>query len=156
MPYKCSVPGCYSNNKHCLKAEGYIQLFKFPKDCCRREEWVRAIHRPDWSPTNSSFVCVKHFHSDDLSMIENFFKDGQLCEYRRNRPVLREHAIPRIFPNPLDNLSDYRSCPRVKRKMPEESRKKEETRIASFKVGSFLTSKVFFLGLTTFPILFIS
>jgi hypothetical protein len=121
MPYKCVVPGCNSNQRNALKTEGYIQLFHFPQEGPRRDERIRAIHRADWIPTNHSYVCVKHFHSNDLITVEKYKdKDGKLCEYTRGKPVLSSDAVPRIFPNLPGYLTDNRTS--VKRKPPDKRR----------------------------------
>jgi hypothetical protein len=128
MPDRCVVPGCKSNYESSIKTEGYIQCFKFPSDPPRKQLWLRAIPRSDWTPSNRSCVCVKHFHEDDLIWIEKYKnKDGDWCEYRREKPVLSENAVPRLFPNLPSYLSNNKKTP--KRKNPEERREDEANRI---------------------------
>ncbi|XP_054263282.1 52 kDa repressor of the inhibitor of the protein kinase-like [Macrosteles quadrilineatus] len=128
MPDRCVVPGCKSNYESSIKTEGYTQCFVFPSDPVRKQQWIRAIPRSDWTPSKRSRVCVKHFHKDDLSLVEKYKnKDGDWCEYRREKPVLGENAVPRIFPNLPAYLSDTRKT--TKRKTPEERRQEECNRI---------------------------
>lgn len=127
MPKTCVVPGCSSNYKSSLKSEGYVQCFVFPKDSVRRSQWIRAIPRSQWTPTDCSVVCIKHFHKDDLELVEKYINsDGNVCQFRRNKPVLRDGAVPSQFPNLPSYLSDSRKS--IKRRSPEERKLEEERR----------------------------
>lgn len=127
MPDTCVVPGCKSNYKSSLKTEGYIQSFLFPKDPTRRELWLRAIRRPDWTPTRRSCVCIKHFRGDDLILTEKYkIKGGDWREYRREKPFLSKNAVPEL----LITLPSYHDGKQsVKRKGPEKRKKEEAVRI---------------------------
>lgn len=119
MPDKCVAPGCTSNYQSALRNEGYVQVFGFPKDEERRREWVRAIPRSNWTPPQRAFICVKHFHEEDLEWIERFNKGkGVWCEFKRQKPVLAPNAVPKLFPNVPSYLGSNSSV--SKRTDPEE------------------------------------
>ncbi|XP_019855499.1 PREDICTED: uncharacterized protein LOC109584257 [Amphimedon queenslandica] len=64
MPYCCAV-NCNNRSKKGLG----ISFFCFPTDPAKRERWIAAIKRDNWSPSEYSRVCSRHFvtgkHSDD-------------------------------------------------------------------------------------------
>lgn len=127
MPDRCAVPGCRSNYESAIKLEGYVRCFRFPKKSDLRNQWFRAIPRSNWSPSDRSVVCIKHFHECQLSYYEKFKdKDRNLCEYKRSQPVLCENAVPKVFPNLPSYLSD--TTPSRKRKDPEERREEVNQR----------------------------
>lgn len=121
MPHKCVAPGCTSNYQSIIKSEGYVKVFGFPKDEPRRSEWLRAIPRSNWNPSQRAYVCMKHFHETDLHWIETFKNsNGDWCEFKRDKPKLAPRAVPKIFPNLPAYLS--KNCPVSKRTDPEERR----------------------------------
>ena len=50
----CCVPLCDGRGGH-----------KFPKIVNRRMQWLAAIKRDKWTPTEASVVCRRHFRSSD-------------------------------------------------------------------------------------------
>lgn len=46
-----------------------------PKDVKRREAWAKAIPRKDFILTEKHFVCLKHFHEDDVI---RYWKSGDI------------------------------------------------------------------------------
>lgn len=98
MPAKCSVPSCTSNYAS-SKNEGYITVFKFPQEVELRLKWIKSIHRKNWIPTNNSVVCIKHFYEADVLFTESYIdKEGVSRTFPRKRPILKENAVPKIFP----------------------------------------------------------
>ncbi|XP_050498087.1 uncharacterized protein LOC114332213 isoform X2 [Diabrotica virgifera virgifera] len=101
MPAKCSIPNCTSN--YASTYEGYVSVFKYPRDNDVRQQWLKSIPRKNWEPSHNSVVCVKHFCEDDLLFYDTYKdKDGVLKSYPRLRPTLREGAVPKIFPGSKD------------------------------------------------------
>lgn len=104
---KCCVPGCRTNYN---PAEGYITVFKFPVDKERREDWVRRIHRKDFTPTNYSVICIKHFKPEFIILnIEAKSKEGVTLSCPRKKPILSTNAYPTIFPNQPKYLSSSKT-----------------------------------------------
>ncbi|XP_039285826.1 uncharacterized protein LOC111046939 isoform X3 [Nilaparvata lugens] len=121
MPDKCVAPGCTSNYESAVKKEGYVQIFRFPKDEKLRSEWIRAIPRSNWNPPQRAYVCIKHFHKTDLVWSEKFKnRDGEWCEFKRDKPVLSPCAVPKLFPKSPQYHTN--KCPAPKRSDPEERR----------------------------------
>lgn len=133
MPEKCCVPGCSSNYKS-KKEEGYISVFRFPTEETNRKRWIRNIPRRDWTPTNRSVVCIKHFEESDVSRVEIYKdSDGNCHEYPRQRPLLLPNAVPKIFPglpSYLNKIQPPTRCdPETRRK---RARKEEEEKIEAW------------------------
>ncbi|XP_047108465.1 THAP domain-containing protein 5-like [Schistocerca piceifrons] len=120
MPEKCCAPGCNSNYKS-SKEEGYISVFRFPTEEENRKRWTRNIPRKDWTPSNRSVVCIKHFEECDVSRVEIYKdSDGSCHEFPRQRPLLLPEAVPKIFPglpSYLNKVQPPRRCdPEIRRK----------------------------------------
>lgn len=133
MPDKCCVPKCNSNYK--TSGEGYVSVFKFPKDVEQRKEWIKSIPRKDWEPQKFSVVCIKHFHDSVISKIEKY-KDssGVWKEFPRSKPVLLPGAVPSIFPC----LPAYLSKEEVKGRKCPEKRRQETVTVYEQQVNSWL------------------
>ena len=65
-----------------------------------RQKWIQAIPRKDWTPSDRTRVCAKHFHEDNFTVISTYSKVNR----RKSRTVqtlqrkrLKPGAIPRIF-----------------------------------------------------------
>ena len=108
MVNTCCVPGCKSGYRSQLKVKVTPPMFGFPKNEELRSAWIKAISRKDWTPTNISRVCAKHFNPDDFVLYSN--------DSRINRRKARESqilqrtrikfgAIPKIFPKLPSNLT---------------------------------------------------
>ena len=96
MVFKCCVPHCKSGLVT-SKSRRKISFHALPKDSQRRDEWLRAISR-DFTLTAHTRVCSLHFHPED------FVSQRQDSNIRRqrgalHRKLLKEIAIPSIFPN---------------------------------------------------------
>jgi hypothetical protein len=65
--------------------------------------------RKNLTPTQNSRVCIKHFHKDNIIIHENYQnKDEEIRTVKRDKPILNENAIPKIFLNLPNYLSDNR------------------------------------------------
>ncbi|XP_063311629.1 uncharacterized protein LOC134611565 isoform X2 [Pelobates fuscus] len=104
MPMTCSAHSC---NNHFSKGCGK-QFFRFPmKDPERLAEWVAAIKRKNWKPSDSSRICSDHFTDKDYML-----RPGAMI------PRLRLDAVPSVFEKPTKHLKE-----RVKRKKSVETDK---------------------------------
>lgn len=56
MPYCCAA-NCNNRSKKGLG----ISFFRFPTDSAKRERWIAAIKRDNWSPSEYSQICSRHF-----------------------------------------------------------------------------------------------
>lgn len=137
MPESCLVPGCKSNYRSSLKTEGYVQCFQLPKDSLRRELWLRAIPRSNWTPTYHCNICIKHFCAEDLCYIEKYKnKDGEWCEFRRQKPILSENAVPKIFPElPLVRGKSQKEKREVRGNRKKKTQQVEEARLVKENEG---------------------
>ncbi len=76
----------------------------FPKNPVKREQWIKAIPRANWSPSATSVVCSLHFLKEDYKTERcdsNFRR--KLGELKSKR--LKDDAVPRIFPGLPSYLS---------------------------------------------------
>lgn len=95
MPRRCCVPDCRSNY-----STYDTPVFSFPKDNERKEQWIRAIHRKNFIPTQYSVICAKHFEKRFLITEDSMIRpDGSVITAKRGRAALAKNAIPSIFPN---------------------------------------------------------
>jgi len=76
-------------------------MFKFPKDVDVRNKWLAAIPRKNWTVTNFSRVCSKHFDKKDFKE-SSTDKKAKRRQSRKSLQLLRLSlqpcAIPHIFP----------------------------------------------------------
>ena len=76
MVDSCCVVGCKSDARKKMEKVSY---FRFPaKDKKKRDPWVKAVRRENWSPSNNSRVCSKHFRTGRPS------KDSSHPDYKPN------------------------------------------------------------------------
>lgn len=102
MPRNCCVPGCTSNYQVCDTS-----VFRFPRDEECRQRWVKAINRKDFTPTNNTAVCGKHFEPRFIITEDRMKRpDGSVITARRGTPKLTKDAYPTIFPNQPQHLSE--------------------------------------------------
>jgi hypothetical protein len=74
-------------------------MFKFPIDPNIRTLWTKAIHRKDFTPSDNSTVCEKHFTKNDFKkMSSDSNATRQKGKKFLSRKVLNKTAIPSIFP----------------------------------------------------------
>lgn len=81
------------------------------------KKWCAKIPRKDRSITFKDRVCEKHFLEEDLIHCWESTVEGKTVTIERDRPRLRDGAVPRIFPNCPEYLSDKG---RKKRKSPKK------------------------------------
>ncbi|KAH7974388.1 hypothetical protein HPB49_014856 [Dermacentor silvarum] len=99
MPAKagtCFVPGCKSGYKSC---PARVSSFRAPKDALKREQWARNIKRGDKELTNDCVVSERHFEATFIQRTYRHVNNGEMVEIPRDRPLLREDAVPTIFPD---------------------------------------------------------
>lgn len=59
---------------------------RFPKDENRRLQWIQALHRENFVPTNNTLICEAHFTTNDYQKRPDLIK-------------LTNTAVPSIFNN---------------------------------------------------------
>ena len=64
MPIPCVAVGC-SNNQF---RNPNLSFYRFPVDIERRNKWISAVKRKDWTPTHYSRLCNEHFISGNISL----------------------------------------------------------------------------------------
>ncbi|XP_068204013.1 uncharacterized protein [Palaemon carinicauda] len=95
MPRSCCVPGCKSNY-----SRSDVSAFRFPRDEQRRQLWIKAIHREDFTPTPNTIVCAKHFEESFIVTEDSITRpDGTVITAKRGTPTLTKDAYPTIFHN---------------------------------------------------------
>ncbi|RVE48865.1 hypothetical protein evm_006515 [Chilo suppressalis] len=103
MPDKCAVPLCSY-----IVGGGHY----FPKDSNVLEQWLKAIRRENFYPSNYSRICRKHFQPKDYMIPMN------LC------PRLKQGAVPSRFPWDKDWVEN--EATRRKREMRIYQRQKKQ------------------------------
>lgn len=63
MGKSCCAVGCSARH---AKGCG-IQFYRFPKDPDERREWISAVSRKNWKPTEYSWIWSNHFVGDQKS-----------------------------------------------------------------------------------------
>ena len=66
MVNSCVAPGCTAGYKKKSDdvREGTVEnvsLFKFPKDEALKKKWIARVRRINWTSTDNSRLCEKHF-----------------------------------------------------------------------------------------------
>ena len=85
----CSVIGCENKRGNTLLNKKFgITFHIFPKDPERRYKWLQALKRGNFTPSDRSTVCSKHFLPTD-------FKDDEIGYRHRN---LKNDTVPSVFP----------------------------------------------------------
>jgi len=111
MPRKCSVIGCRGNYE-ARKGEhadvNKVSVFRFPKDECRKEQWLHRIPEELRSSeiTDDMIVCKKHFESCFVICDMTCYRpDGSSFTFARGIPVLAPDEVPTLFHNTPSYLS---------------------------------------------------
>lgn len=102
MPRCCSVSGCKSNYRSQNES---VSTFALPKDENQRKIWLRKIPT-DLNNIKNPVVCIKHFPDDLIIRTDKVIVQGEMKEFPRKIPKLKEGAFPCIFPNLPKYLSD--------------------------------------------------
>ncbi|KAK3866496.1 hypothetical protein Pcinc_027976 [Petrolisthes cinctipes] len=93
MPTICAAYECEEREKE--KSDPSITFHRIPKDATRRQQWISAMGRENFTPHSSSRLCSKHFKPEDF--------DRTSLSYVR----LRDNVVPSIFKasssHPQDN-----------------------------------------------------
>ncbi|XP_049516049.1 THAP domain-containing protein 2-like [Dermacentor silvarum] len=94
---RCCVPGCRGNYDPGPK----VHVFSFPKDGNRKDQWLRAIPRKDFTPSVNSKVCELHFQTSDfITMLTHCDEiTGRTLEVDSDRVRLKADAVPPVFLN---------------------------------------------------------
>ena len=118
MPKYCCVYGCNSSSSK----NPNISFFKFPKDSKLSKAWIIRIRREDFTPTATSYVCSRHFLSEDFtssnSDTPDIFKKIRLMKEAVPSVNLRgQESDERISSRPvrarLSGASDELSLPQA-------------------------------------------
>ncbi|XP_046405738.1 uncharacterized protein LOC124170810 [Ischnura elegans] len=123
----CCVPGCstgYSSSKRKNKLLGVKNgsLFK-AKSESQLEKWRKAIPRKDKVLAITDRVRELHFSPNDIiRWYETRLPDGTIHKIERGIPLIKEGAVPLIFPN----LPKYLSKESRTRKPPAERKLGQE------------------------------
>ncbi|XP_045462420.1 THAP domain-containing protein 1-like [Harmonia axyridis] len=115
MPQSCSAYNCTVERK---KGEN-ITLHSFPNPGTLRNEWILALRRANFVPTQYSRICSNHFQENDY--LTNM----------QGKRVLKKNAVPSKF-----NFKNYLSKYKVLKK--EES---SDTNVPSSQEGNQLNSE---------------
>lgn len=140
MPRSCCVPGCKINYYSCA-TKGSV--FRFPRDEQRRQQWIKAIHRKDFTPTPNTVVCEKHFEKRFIITKDSITRlDGTVITAKRGTPTLTNDAYPTIFPNQPKYMSKEtppaRTNPQKRKdKVSERDELKFQTWMANDTINSF-------------------
>ena len=107
MVNKCVVFGCksgYDNNQQ-EKVSGFSFPFNKPD---LLEKWVKFVNRPEWKPSKSSVVCVKHFQQE---FVNNGMRKKLKWEMQPIPTLHTAEAMKRS--STLPNTSLPRKAPKV-------------------------------------------
>ena len=106
-----------------------IGFFSIPKEHSLREKWLHAIPRKGWKASDNSCICSVHFTINDFKAGRT---DGTQCRKRHRgilqRRLLKEDAVPSIWPHLPCYLSKSKSKPRGTSSLSESRIKKHQER----------------------------
>lgn len=117
MPRCCSVSGCKSNYKSQNES---VSTFVLPKEKSLRAKWIRQIPT-DFKNVKNPIICIKHFKETDIIRIDKCLVNGEMKEFPRKIPKLKEGAIPSIFPHLPQYLSNTSICPKRLKDVEDEN-----------------------------------
>jgi len=88
MPSYCVAVGC-KNIQNAASKENGITFHRLPKEKQVRQQWVKALRRKNWQPTDDGvyLVCSTHFHKNDFDQTQGL-----------SRRKLKASAVPSVFP----------------------------------------------------------
>ncbi|XP_075732796.1 uncharacterized protein LOC142775331 [Rhipicephalus microplus] len=127
----CFVPGCDSGYRSCSEK---VSLFRAPTCQELFLKWARAIPRADKPLQENSAVCAKHFDERFIQREFRHIVNGVEVSIPRDVPLLRDDAVPTLFPN----LPKYISKTLPKERKRQGSNSMEEN--MSVKCSIFLSS----------------
>lgn len=121
LPFSDSSVSNESNDEKLVNTN-YVSTFLFPKNEDLRQQWMKNIPRKEWKVSATHAVCILHFEEKDIDLYDEFTApDGTVRKERKFRPLLRQNAVPRIFPN----LSEHLNKPSAKERTDPTCRKQE-------------------------------
>nr|XP_037275091.1 uncharacterized protein LOC119167675 [Rhipicephalus microplus] len=122
MPGHCCVPWCHGN----YDGGESVRVFTFPSDPTRRTQWIKAIHRADFTPGKRSVVCERHFRLSDMVNTTSYVdtKTGRVIEAKLRLTRLRPDAVPSILPSCPAYLSATAAT--TSREAPHEKKARRE------------------------------
>nr|CAH7721984.1 unnamed protein product [Callosobruchus chinensis] len=128
MPYRCCVPNCSGNYGYGDAPK--VTVFSFPEDKNLRKEWLQAIPRANFVPSNTSKVCELHFQEHEIIRdVEKLNKKtGESSNIPLKRLRLKVGAIPSKFSN----------CPKYLSKPTCSVRKSREEKIRAVEHANLL------------------
>ena len=121
MPNSCSAPGC----KSIYESDDRIPIFKMPRNPPElRQAWIRALRRDYIEDMKVVRVCIKHFRAEGIEASHKVHKgDGTFTEVPRDRPKLKEGAVPCLLSG---CPSYYSTMSKTKRTRLSHDSKEEE------------------------------
>jgi len=82
-----------------VKIYNFLCFDRFPRDVNRRSQWIKALGRENFVPTNNTFICEAHFTTNDYQKRPDLIK-------------LTQTAVPSIF-NCQENEKQIASLKKV-------------------------------------------
>nr|CAH7731460.1 unnamed protein product [Callosobruchus chinensis] len=107
MPYRCCVPNCSGNYGYGDAPK--VTVFSFPEDENLRKEWLQAIPRANFVPSNTSKVCELHFQEHEI--IRDVEKLNKKTGESSNIPLKRLRLKVGAIPSKFSNCPKYLSKP---------------------------------------------
>jgi len=122
MGRHCCVPGCTSNYR---TSDPHVSVFSFPKNEERKRVWLAKIKRQDFSASQTSVVCIKHFSERFIERESRAVcRDGSVVSMKRKAPILKNDAYPSIFDSYPNYLSE--EAPPKRQTSPNTRRLRQE------------------------------
>ncbi|XP_022183902.2 THAP domain-containing protein 6 [Nilaparvata lugens] len=109
----CCAFGC--KNRSSKKTPG-VTFHSLPKDERKRLEWIKAIRRQGWTPSQCSKICSDHFTEDQID------RTSLSCVR------IRDNEVPRIF----KSFPQYLQKTRKPRKSPTKRNASSTSKILFF------------------------
>ena len=107
MVNKCVVFGCKSGYDN---QQEKVSDFSFPfNEPDLLEKWVKFVNRPEWKPSKSSVICVKHFQQE---FVNNDMRKKLKWEMHPVPTLHNAEAMKR--PSTPPNTSLPRKAPKVR------------------------------------------
>ena len=88
---------CVVNCRLNYASEEKTTVFSFQKEEHLRKIWIKFVKRKDWEPTNSSYICIKHFEN-------KYYQNGEDNKGFRLTKTLK--PVPKIFDPSNPNIQN--------------------------------------------------
>ena len=105
------APGCETGS---VITDEKLTLHKFPKDEETRILWTSKVPRLNWTVMNNLRICEKHFNKESFKVSREDKKNARRARRKGSdlvRKVLKQNAVPTIWPNCPVHLSKYAPTP---------------------------------------------